>query len=127
MGVSWESNAEHVLELHEPDALEFYWSHTVKVLNSGTSPLSHASIWLLHSVRGYWNYKGRNSIQGLDTLLPGAEKTVSFSIDWGRNDIDPPSIALGEMTGFGFRDVHGQCWMNEQGKLIRVRSEEAYE
>lgn len=104
------------------------WRHVIRVRNSGSSPVTHTYLWL-QRVDGPWRCEGRNSVVLCDTLLPGAERVVDYDIAWG-NDVDSAKrasgIALGEMTGFGFRDVHGQCWMNQDGELRKVRSEEAY-
>lgn len=125
VAVSWESNSSSI-NAQTPDG-EFVrlWRHTVRILNSGTSPVTHAYIWL-NNTEGPWKWTGHNSIKILDTLLPGTEKTITYDINWGLDTIDPSKITVGELTGFGFRDVHGQCWLNEEGTLTPVRSEEAY-
>lgn len=130
VAVAWDMEVDDLGFRQPPhtDQSQRLWRHKAKIRNSGSSPVTHTYLWL-QRVDGPWSWEGRNSVVLCDTLLPGAERVVDYDIAWG-NCVESAEkasgIALGEMTGFGFRDVHGQCWMNQDGELRKVRSEEAY-
>lgn len=131
VAVAWDMTVEDLGSVEVPgtEEVERLWRHKVRIRNSGSSPVTHAYLWLNHMVHGTWRWEQRNSVVVCNTLLPGAERVVDYDINWGMDMVSAErasGIALGEMTGFGFRDVHGQCWMNQDGELRKVRSEEAY-
>ncbi|WP_146187387.1 hypothetical protein [Arthrobacter sp. HMWF013] len=131
LGFRQPSHSQDLEFLHLPQenfGPQRLWRHKARIRNSGSSPVTQTYIWL-QNVKGPWTWEGRNSVVLCDTLLPGAERVVDFDIAWGpsvESTAGASKIALGEMTGFGFRDVHNQCWMYQDGKLRKVRSEEAY-